>query len=208
MRIGLTGGIGSGKSTAAARFTELGATVIDADQLARQVLAPGTPGLAAVLDRFGAELADADGVLDRARLAGLVFADPAALADLNAIVHPLVAIRTAELTEAAGPDAVVVYDVPLLVENGLAGGFQAVVVVEAPLPARLARLAERGMAEAEARSRIAAQASDAQRRALATAVLDNSGSVAELRAQVDDLLATLTGHGGEQPGLVTPNGIG
>jgi dephospho-CoA kinase len=202
MRIGLTGGIGSGKSTAAARFTELGATVIDADQLARQVLAPGTPGLAAVLDRFGAELADADGVLDRARLAGLVFADP------NAIVHPLVAIRTAELTEAAGPDAVVVYDVPLLVENGLAGGFQAVVVVEAPLPARLARLAERGMAEAEARSRIAAQASDAQRRALATAVLDNSGSVAELRAQVDDLLATLTGHGGEQPGLVTPNGIG
>ena len=207
MRIGLTGGIGSGKSTAAARFAELGATVIDADQLARQVLAPGTPGLAAVLDRFGAELA-ADGVLDRARLAGLVFADPAALADLNAIVHPLVAERTAELTEAAGPDAMVVYDVPLLVENDLSGGFQVVVVVEAPLPARLARLAERGMAEAEARSRIAAQASDAQRRAVATVVLDNSGSVDELRAQVDDLLASLAGHGGEQPGLVTPNGIG
>jgi dephospho-CoA kinase len=208
MRIGLTGGIGSGKSTAAARFAELGATVIDADQLARQALAPGTSGLAAVLGRFGAELADADGVLDRSRLAGLVFADPAALADLNAIVHPLVAIRTAELTEAAGPDAVVVYDVPLLVENSLAGGFQAVVVVEAPLAARLARLAERGMAEAAARSRIAAQASDEQRRAVATAVLDNSGSVAELRAQVDELLATLTGHGGEQPGLVAPNGIG
>jgi len=207
MRIGLTGGIGSGKSTAAARFAELGASVIDADQLARQVLAPGTPGLAAVLDRFGAELA-ADGVLDRARLAGLVFADPDALADLNAIVHPLVAERTAELTEAAGPDALVVYDVPLLVENELSGGFQAVVVVEAPLPQRLARLAERGMAEAEARSRIAAQASDAQRRAVATAVLDNSGSVAELRGQVDALMRTLTGHGGEQPGLVTPNGIG
>jgi dephospho-CoA kinase len=208
MRIGLTGGIGSGKSTAAARFAELGATVIDADQLARQVLAPGTPGLAAVLDRFGAELADADGVLDRSRLAKLVFADPAALADLNAIVHPRVAERTAELTAAAGPDAVVVYDVPLLVENDLAGGFQAVVVVEAPLPQRLARLAGRGMAEDEARSRIAAQATDAQRRAVATEVLDNSGSVAELRAQVDELMATLGGHGGEQPGLVRPNGIG
>jgi dephospho-CoA kinase len=96
----------------------------------------------------------------------------------------------------------------LLVENGLAGGFQAVVVVEAPLLQRLARLAERGMAESEARSRIAAQASDAQRRAVATAVLDNSGSVAELRAQVDELWATLDGHGGEQPGLVTSNGIG
>lgn len=208
MRIGLTGGIGSGKSTAAARFAELGAVVIDADQLARQALGPGTPGSTAVLDRFGADLADADGVLDRARLAGVVFADPAALADLNAIVHPLVAARTAELTEAAGPDAVVVYDVPLLVENDLAGGFQAVVVVEAPLPARLARLAERGMAEAEARSRIAAQASDDQRRAVATVVLDNSGTVDELRAQVDELLATLDGRGGEQPGLVTPNGIG
>ena len=146
--------------------------------------------------------------LDRARLAGLVFADPAALADLNAIVHPLVANGPRELIEAAGPDAVVVYDVPLLVENGLAGGFDAVVVVEAPLPARLARLAARGMTEGEARSRIAAQASDAQRRAVADAVLDNSGSVAGLRAQVDELLATLTGHGGEQPGLVTPNGIG
>jgi len=208
MRIGLTGGIGSGKSTAAARFAELGATVIDADQLARQVLAPGTPGLAAVLDRFGAELADADGLLDRSRLAKVVFADPAALADLNAIVHPRVAERTAELAAAAGPDAVVVYDVPLLVENDLAGGFQAVVVVEAPLPQRLARLAGRGMAEDEARSRIAAQATDAQRRAVATVVLDNSGSVAELRAQVDELMATLDGHGGEQPGLVRPNGIG
>jgi dephospho-CoA kinase len=199
MRIGLTGGIGSGKSTAAARFAELGAVVIDADRLARQALAPGSPGLAAVLDRFGAELADAEDVLDRARLASLVFADPAALADLNAIVHPLVAIRTAELAEAAGPDAMVVYDVPLLVENDLAGGFQVVVVVETPLPARLARLAERGMVEAEARSRIAAQATDAQRRAVANAVLDNSGSVDELRAQVDELLASLGGHGANNP---------
>jgi dephospho-CoA kinase len=190
-RIGLTGGIGSGKSTAAARFAELGATVIDSDQLAREVLAPGTPGLAEVLRRFGADLLTGDGSLDRARLAAVVFADPVALADLNAIVHPLVAQRTAELTAAAGPDAVVVHDVPLLVENRLAANYDAVVVVEAPLPQRLSRLRARGLDAEAARSRIAAQASDEQRRAVATAVLDNSGSVAELHAQVDELWALL-----------------
>ncbi len=191
--IGLTGGIGSGKSTAAACFADLGATVIDADALAREALATGTPGLAAVIERFGQQLLRADGSLDRPRLGELVFADGAALADLNAIVHPLVARRTAELTDAAGPDATVVYDVPLLVENDLAAGFDAVVVVCAPLPVRLERLAGRGMDEQTARSRIAAQADDEQRRAVATEVLDNSGDLASLRAQVGQVWRRLTG---------------
>ena len=192
MRIGLTGGIGSGKSAAAARFAELGAVLIDADQLAREALAPGTDALAAVLERFGAELLSPDGALDRPALGRIVFADPAALADLNAIVHPVVARRTGELMAAAGPDAVVVYDVPLLVENHLAAGFDAVVVVEAPVPIRLARLAARGLDEASARSRIAAQASDEQRRAVATVVLDNAGTLDQLRAQADDAWSQLT----------------
>jgi len=185
LRIGLTGGIGSGKSTAAARFAELGALVIDADALAREVVAAGTPGLDRIIARFGDEVLRPDGSLDRPKLGRLVFGDPAALADLNAIVHPLVAERSAELMAAAGPDAVVVYDVPLLVENDLAAGFDAVVVVEAPLQLRLARLASRGLAEDEARARIGRQASDEQRRAVATVLLDNSGSRAELGRQVE-----------------------
>jgi dephospho-CoA kinase len=185
LRIGLTGGIGSGKSTAAARFAQLGAVVIDADQIAREVVAVGTPGLAEVVERFGAEVLLPDGSLDRPKLGELVFGDSQALADLNAIVHPLVAERSAELMVAAGPDAVVVYDVPLLVENDLAGNFDVVVVVEAPLEVRLARLASRGLAAEEARARIARQASDEQRRAVATVVLDNSGGRAELAEQVE-----------------------
>jgi dephospho-CoA kinase len=183
-RIGLTGGIGSGKSTAAARFASLGAVVIDADELAREVVAVGTPGLARLVERFGAQVLRPDGSLDRPALGQRVFGDDAALADLNAIVHPLVAERSAELMAAAGPDAVVVYDVPLLVENDLAGGFDAVVVVEAPLELRLKRLAGRGLDEATARARIARQASDEQRRAVATVVLDNSSSRADLERQV------------------------
>jgi dephospho-CoA kinase len=185
LRIGLTGGIGSGKSTAAARFAELGAVVIDADVLAREVVGVGTPGLARVVSRFGPEMLRPDGSLDRPKLGERVFGDAAALADLNAIVHPLVAERRAELMAAAGPDAVVVSDVPLLVETGMAGDFDAVVVVEAPLAVRLARLAARGLAEDEARARIARQASDEQRRAVATLVLDNSGDRAALERAVD-----------------------
>lgn len=192
LRIGLTGGIGSGKSTAAARFAELGALVIDADTLAREVVEPGTPGLSAVVARFGSEILSPDGSLDRPALARLVFHDSEALAALNAIVHPLVAERRAELMASAGPDAVVVSDVPLLVENGMAGDFDAVVVVEAPLEQRLARLASRGLAEEEARARIARQASDQQRRAVATVLLDNSGSRAELTQQVDAAWRRLT----------------
>lgn len=184
-KIALTGGIGSGKSTAAARFAELGGTVIDADAIARAVVLPGTPGLSAVIARFGSEVLGADGALDRPKLGKLVFADSAALADLNAIVHPLVKARTAELTAAAAEQLAVIYDLPLLVENKMADGFDAVVVVQAPLEQRLSRLAGRGMDEQTARSRMAAQASDDERRAVADVLLDNSGSVAQLYAQVD-----------------------
>ena len=193
LRIGLTGGIGSGKSTAAERFAELGAVVIDADQIAREVVQPGTPGLAQVVERFGERVLRPDGSLDRPGLATLVFDDPAALAALNGIVHPLVAARRASLMAEAGPDAVVVSDVPLLVETGMAGDFDAVVVVEAPLDQRLARLAARGLAAEEARARMARQASDEQRRAVATVLLDNSGSQPELARQVDAAWQRLTG---------------
>jgi dephospho-CoA kinase len=196
LRIGLTGGIGSGKSTVAARLAELGAAVIDSDLLAREVVAVGSPGLAEVVQRFGASVLLPDGSLDRPRLGGLVFGDPAALADLNAIVHPLVRARSEALSAQAAADGVaaVVHDIPLLVENQLAAGFDAVLVVEAPLELRLRRLAGRGMDAETARARIAAQASDAQRRAVADIVLDNSGSVAELTAQVDAAWAELVGR--------------
>jgi dephospho-CoA kinase len=184
-RIGLTGGIGSGKSTVAARFAELGAIIVDADALAREVVAPGTVGLQRVVDRFGRLVLTSTGELDRPKLGSIVFSDADALADLNAIVHPLVAERTADLIEQAGDDDLVVYDVPLLVENQLQDGFDAVVVVEAPLPIRLARLAERGLPEQQARARIAAQATDEQRRAVADIVLDNSTTLAELKTRID-----------------------
>ena len=193
LRIGLTGGIGSGKSTVAARLAELGAVVIDSDQLAREVVEPGSPGLARVVERFGTDVLGPDGSLDRPKLGHLVFGDSAALADLNAIVHPLVRARSEALTaEAAdGGAAVVVHDVPLLVENKLAAGYDRVIVVEAPLELRLQRLAGRGLDPDTARARIAAQASDEERRAAADIVLDNSGSVGELRAQVDAAWARL-----------------
>jgi dephospho-CoA kinase len=194
LRIGLTGGIGSGKSTVAARFAELGAIVIDADALARSVVAVGTPGLDRVIERFGAEILAPDGSLDRARLGAIVFSDPAALADLNAIIHPLVGELSAGLMSQAGEDDVIVHDVPLLTENGLQDAYQAVVVVEAPPELRVARLIERGLSDGDARSRIAAQATDEQRRKVATAVLDNSGGLAELWAQVDQAWNQITGR--------------
>ena len=195
LRIGLTGGIGSGKSTVAARLAHLGAVVIDSDQLAREVVAVGSPGLARVIERFGSGVLAPDGSLDRPRLGQLVFSDPAALADLNAITHPLVRARSEELSAeaAASGAAAVVHDIPLLVENGLAAGFDAVIVVEAPLELRLQRLAGRGLDAETARARIAAQATDEQRRAVADIVLDNSGSLAQLTAQVDAAWARLVG---------------
>jgi dephospho-CoA kinase len=188
--VGLTGGIGSGKSTVARALAERGAVVIDADVLARDVVEPGTPGLEAVVARFGADVLTGEGRLDRAALAGLVFDDEAARADLNGIVHPLVALETQRRVAAAPPGSVVVMDVPLLVEAAR-GGYDLVVVVETPPEVRVDRLVARGMEREDARRRMAAQASDADRRAVADVVLDNSGSESELLRQVDDLWADL-----------------
>lgn len=190
----LTGGVGSGKSTVAGLLAEHGAVIIDADEIARQVVAPGTPGYDAVVARFGAQVVQADGTLDRAALARIVFADDAARADLNGIVHPLVAARSDTLMAAAPKDAIVVYDVPLLVETGRADEFDRVVVVEADEQTRLARLAARGVPEADARARMAAQASDAQRRAVADEVIGNDGSLDTLRREVGELWRRLAGQ--------------
>jgi dephospho-CoA kinase len=184
LRIGLTGGIGSGKSTVAALLAERGAVVIDADRIAREVVEPGTPGLAAVVAAFGDGVLAADGSLDRPALAAVVFADPEARKRLDGIVHPLVRDRGVQLAAGAPADAVLVNDVPLLVETGQAGSYDLVVVVEADLATRLARLVERGVPEADARARIAAQATDEQRRAVADVVLDNSGTRDQLAEQV------------------------
>lgn len=189
LRVGLTGGIGAGKSAVAGRLAELGAVIVDSDVLAREVVAPGTPGLAAVAEAFGAGVLDAAGALDRPRLGELVFADPDARRRLEGIIHPLVRRRSVELTEAAAVDAVVVNDVPLLVEVGLAPTYHLVVVVEADPEARVERLVGRGMTADAARARIAAQASDERRRAAADALLDNSGSRDESRSAVDALWA-------------------
>jgi dephospho-CoA kinase len=184
LRVGLTGGIGAGKSEVARLLSVRGAVVIDADVLAREVVEPGTDGLAAVVAEFGDSVLAADGSLDRAKLGRIVFGDDGARARLNAIVHPRVAARTAELMAAAPPDSVVVHDVPLLIENGLAPNYDLVLVVEAPLPSRLARLAARGLSADEARSRIAAQASDEQRREIADVVIANDDDLAQLGRRV------------------------
>jgi dephospho-CoA kinase len=185
LRIGLTGGIGSGKSTVSTLLAERGAVVVDADRIAREVVEPGSPGLAAVAEAFGEDVLMADGSLDRAALAAIVFAHPEARRRLDAIVHPLVRARAAEIAAAAPSDAVVVNDVPLLVETGQAGAYDVVLVVEADPETRVARLVARGLTADDARARMAAQATDEQRRAVADVVLDNSGSREELVTQVD-----------------------
>jgi dephospho-CoA kinase len=185
LRIGLTGGIGSGKSTVSELLAARGAVIVDADRIAREVVEPGTPGLAAVVEAFGERVLAADGSLDRPALAAVVFSDPAARGRLDAIVHPLVRRRSAELVAAAPAGAVVVNDVPLLVETGQAASFDVVLVVEADPEIRVARLVQRGLTEDDARARIASQASDEQRRAVADVVLDNSGTPEELAEQVD-----------------------
>jgi dephospho-CoA kinase len=185
LRIGLTGGIGSGKSTVAALLAQHGARVVDADRIAREVVEPGTPGLTAVVAEFGEGVVTADGALDRPALATLVFGDPAARARLDAVVHPLVRARAAELVAAAPADAVVVQDVPLLVETGQAGCFDLVLVVETDLGTRVARLVDRGLTADDARARIASQATDEQRRAVADVLLHNDGDREALAAQVD-----------------------
>ncbi|TDB95843.1 dephospho-CoA kinase [Actinomadura sp. 7K534] len=201
LKVGLTGGIGSGKSEVSARLAELGAVVIDADRIAREVVEPGTPGLAAVVAEFGEEVLLPSGGLDREKVGRIVFGDPDRLAALNAIVHPLVGERMQELMDAAPDDAVVVYDVPLLVENDLAPMYDEVVVVDAPADVQLDRLvARRGMTEEDARARMANQASREDRRAVATHVIDNSGTLEALRSQVDNLWKALTSRGAETDG--------
>ncbi|MEO3777930.1 dephospho-CoA kinase [Micromonospora sp. B11E3] len=188
LRVGLTGGIGSGKSAVAARLAALGAVVIDSDRIAREVVAPGSDGLAEIVAAFSDRVLGPDGALDRAALGAVVFADEGARRRLEAITHPRVRARSAELAAAAAPDAVVVNDVPLLVEVGLAPTYHLVVVVETAVATRLARLErDRGMDRAEAERRIAAQADDARRRAAADVVLRNDGSLDELHAAVDRL---------------------
>jgi dephospho-CoA kinase len=197
IRVGLTGGIGSGKSTVAAMLAARGAVVVDADAIARALVAPGEPALAAIVERFGPGVLQPDGTLDRAGLAALVFPDPAALAALDAIMHPRIAARSAELlaaAEAAGT-TVVVYDMPLLVEQGLGDGFDVVLVVLAPRELRLARLAQRGVAPADAAERMARQASDEQRRAAADVVVDNDGDLAALAAEVERAWAVILAAG-------------
>ncbi|NEE02209.1 dephospho-CoA kinase [Phytoactinopolyspora halotolerans] len=187
LRVGLTGGIGAGKSTVAGRLGELGAVVIDADELAREVVAPGTPGLEAVVSEFGAGVVAADGTLDRAELGRLVFGSDERRAALNGIIHPLVYRRRSELVAQAPAEAVVVEDIPLLVENGLASSYPLVIVVHAPDEERVRRLTGRGMDADDARSRIRAQADDDARRAAADVWLDNSGPPQRLLDCVDVL---------------------
>lgn len=188
LKIGLTGGIASGKSVVASRLRELGAVVVDADALAREVVEPGTPGLARVVQGFSSAILAPDGTLDRARLGALVFGNPERLAVLNGIVHPLVRERAAALTAAAPKGAVLVQDIPLLVETGQGAGFHLVVVVDAPDDVRVRRMVEhRKMTVEEARSRMAAQATREDRLAAADVVLDNSGTKDELRDAADRL---------------------
>jgi len=193
MRVGLTGGVASGKSTVSAALRELGAVVIDADQLARDVVAKGTPGLEAGGAEFGEELLTPEGDLDRPAMARLVFHDEPARKRLEGIVHPLVYEKVHELEAQAPEGALVVHDVPLLAEAGRADGFDAVVVVDVPTEVQVERMVrDRGWAEADARSRIGAQASREDRLAVATYVLDNTGTRDELRAKVQELYRTLT----------------
>ncbi|MFH9132282.1 dephospho-CoA kinase [Streptomyces sp. NPDC017524] len=185
LKVGLTGGIGAGKSEVSRLLVKYGAVLIDSDRIAREVVEPGTPGLAAVVEEFGPGVLTAEGALDRPALGALVFADAGRLAALNAIVHPLVGARAAEQERAAPEDAIVVHDVPLLTENGLAPLYDLVVVVDASAETQLDRLVTlRGMTESDARARMAAQATRDQRRAVADLIVDNDGPLEALEPQV------------------------
>ena len=195
MRVGLTGGIASGKSTVAAMLVELGAVLIDGDALARDVVARGTPGLAQVVAEFGSELLTPEGDLDRAALGRIVFSDEAARRRLEAITHPLIFERYAELEASAPPGALVVHDIPLLAESGRADTFDEVIVVDVPAQVQIERMVrDRGWTREEAEARIAAQATRTDRLAIATYVVDNTGTLDELRAQVAAVHARLTGR--------------
>jgi dephospho-CoA kinase len=191
--VGLTGGIGSGKSTVAAMLGALGAFVVDCDALGRQVIEPHGRAYARVVDRFGPDIVRDDGQIDRGALAAIVFRDEKELAALNAISHPAIDAEIADRIADAAPDQMVVLDMAVLVETDLgAGQYDTVVVVEAPLEVRLARLAQRGMSEDDARARIASQASDEQRREVADFVIDNAGDIDALRDEVTEVWDALT----------------
>jgi dephospho-CoA kinase len=192
LRVGLTGGIGAGKSEVSRRLAAHGAIVIDADAISREVVQPGTDGLAEVVREFGPGVLLPDGTLDRPRLGDIVFADPERRARLNGIIHPRVRDRMAELEDAAGPGSIVVQDVPLITENNLAGLYDIVVVVDVPPRVQADRLVRhRGMTRDQAKARMAAQASRADRLAIAGIVIDNSGSLAELDRQTGELWTEL-----------------
>ncbi|MFJ1895571.1 MULTISPECIES: dephospho-CoA kinase [unclassified Streptomyces] len=192
LKVGLTGGIGAGKSEVSSLLVGHGAVLVDADRIAREVVEPGTPGLAALVEEFGTGILAPDGTLDRPKLGSIVFSEPDRLAALNAIVHPLVGARSAELERAAGTGSVVVHDVPLLTENGLAPLYDLVVVVDAAPATQLDRLVRlRGMTEADARARMAAQATREERLAIADLVIDNDGPVEALAPQVREVWAEL-----------------
>ena len=194
MRVGLTGGVASGKSTVSAMLAELGAVVIDADALAREVVLAGTPGFERVVEEFGQGIVGADGELDRPALGRLVFGDESARRRLEAIVHPLVFERYAELEAQAPADALVVHDIPLLAESGRASDFDAVIVVDAPRETQVERMTrDRGWSVEDAESRIGAQATREDRLAIATYVVDNTGSLEDLRARVEEIYRELTG---------------
>ncbi|PZG94790.1 dephospho-CoA kinase [Streptomyces sp. NTH33] len=193
LSVGLTGGIGAGKSEVSRLLVECGAVLIDADRIAREVVAPGTPGLQAVVEAFGRDVLAEDGSLDRPRLGAIVFADPEKLAVLNSIVHPLVGARSRELQEAAAEDAVVVHDVPLLTENGLAPLYDVVVVVDASPETQRDRLVRlRGMTEGDARARMAAQATREKRLEIADIVIDNDVPLERLEERVREVWTDLT----------------
>ena len=191
--VGLTGGIGAGKSTVAERLRVRGAVIIDADEVARAVVEPGEPAFDALVERFGSDIIGPDGRLDRAALAKRAFADDAARIALDEITHPAIGTEFTRRMMRAPADAIVVCDVPLLVESDSAAtrGYEAVIVVEAPRELRLERLEQRGVERADAEARMAAQATDAERREVATYVIDNAGDPATLDAQVDEVWADL-----------------
>ncbi|MDX3381352.1 dephospho-CoA kinase [Streptomyces niveiscabiei] len=192
LTVGLTGGIGAGKSEVSRLLVEAGAVLVDADRIAREVVAPGTDGLAAVVEAFGEGVLGEDGALDRPKLGAIVFADPEKLALLNSIVHPLVGARSRELEAAAPADAVVVHDVPLLAENGLASLYDLVIVVDVAPGTQLDRLVRlRGMTEDDARARMAAQATREKRRSIADIVIDNDVPLAELERRVREVWGEL-----------------
>jgi dephospho-CoA kinase len=196
MRVGLTGGVASGKSTVAALLRELGAVVVDSDTLAREVVEPGTPGLAAVVEAFGPGVLTADGRLDRPALGAVVFGDQPARRRLEGILHPLIRARAAELEAAAPAGTVEVHDIPLLVETGQADRFDAVVVVDVPVETQVARMVrDRGMSREDALARVKAQASREERLAVATQVVENTGTREDLRDRVTEVLEELVSAG-------------